>query len=47
MLGYALAATGQPGAARREYGRVLSTPDIDPVIREQVEAALAKLDPAD
>ena len=47
MLGYALATTGQPDAARREYGRVLSTPGIDPVIREQVEAALAKLDPAD
>lgn len=47
MLGYALATTGQPDAARREYGRVLSTPGIDPVIRTRVEAALAQLDVVD
>ena len=47
MLGYALASTGQPDAARREYGRVLSTPGIDPAIGARVEAALAKLDGAD
>lgn len=47
MLGYALASTGQPDAARREYGRVLSTPGIDPAIGARVEAALAKLDVVD
>jgi Flp pilus assembly protein TadD len=44
MLGYALATTGQSDAARREYQRVLSTQGIDPVLRDNVEAALTSLD---
>jgi len=47
MLGYALATTGQPEAARREYNRVLGMSGIDPDIRGRVEAALGRLDAVD
>jgi hypothetical protein len=44
MLGYALATTGQPAAAVREYRRVLATPGLDPAIAARVTAAITAID---
>jgi hypothetical protein len=44
MLGYALASTGRPADARREYDRALATPGIDEDIRHRVTASLLALD---
>ena len=42
-LGFSLASTGEPDAARREYARVLATPHLDPAIAARVVTALEKL----
>lgn len=44
MLGYALAATGRPADARREYDRALAIAGIDDEVRRRLTAAVAALD---
>jgi hypothetical protein len=43
LLGWSYAATGRTAQARREYRRVLDTPDLDPDVRTRVEASLDAL----